>query len=85
MITKEVLELISKKLGLIIMDLVLIGLLFFILAVAVMFYPQVLQVLFVIGFFVIAFLAFSIGLRINHIKSSFDKVLLLFPKNKIRK
>ena len=82
MITKEILQLISNKLRSVIGYLIIIGLLFFILAVAILFYPQVLQFLFVFSFFVMAFLAFLIAIKINHIKTNFDKILLMFPKKK---
>ncbi len=82
MITKEVLQLISGKLRSVISYLIIIGLLFFVLAVAILFYPQVLTFLFVLSFFVMAFMAFLIAIKINHIKTNFDKVLLLFPKKK---
>lgn len=80
MLSKEILELISQKLHSVINYLIIIGLLFFILAVAILFYPQVLQVLFVLVFFLVSFLAFLIAVKINHIKENFDKVLKVFPK-----
>ena len=82
MITKEVLQLISRKLSSVIIYLIIIGFSFFILAVAILFYPQVLQFLFVLVFFIVAFLAFLIALRINHIKENFDKVLLMLTKRR---
>ena len=65
--------------------LVIIGILFFILAIAILFYPQVLQFLFVFSFFAVAFLAFLIAVKISHITQNFDKVLLLFVKKKMVK
>ncbi|HDQ22447.1 MAG TPA: hypothetical protein ENN28_00555 [Candidatus Uhrbacteria bacterium] len=82
MITKEILNLISGKLRSVIAYLVIIGVLFFILAVAILFYPQVLQFLFVLCFFAFSFLALMIALKINHIKQNFDKVLTFFPKKR---
>ena len=80
MITKEVLELINSKLRSVINHLILIGLLFFILAVAILFYPEILQVLFVLVFFIVSFSAFLIAVKINNIKENFDTVLKAFPK-----
>ncbi len=85
MITKEVIELITKKLHSVIIYLFLIGCLFFILAVAILFYPQTLQFLFTVVFFAVSFFALLIALKISHIKQNFDKILAFLPKRKIRK
>lgn len=85
MITKEILELINYKLKSVIFYLIFIGLAFFVLASAVLFYPDVLQYLFVIGFFLVAFLAFLIAVKISHIKDIFDQALLIFKKPRFRK
>ena len=86
MITGEILKLINLKLKSIIRHLILIGLLFFLLAVAILFYPQILTVLFIITFFVVAFSAFLIATKISHIKKIFNDILLFVPKKKkIRK
>lgn len=81
MITKEILQLINHKLRSVIIYMVIIGLAFFILAAAILFYPDVLQYLFILGFFLISFLAFLTAIKINHIKQIFDKALLLFKKS----
>lgn len=81
MITKEILDLINRKLRSIILYLILIGLAFFLLAVAILFYPNLLQFLFILGFFLISFLAFLTAIKINHIKETFDKVLIFFKKS----
>jgi len=80
MITREILELINKKFHLIVRDLVIIGLLLFILAAAILFYPELLQIFFVVIFFAISFSLFLVAVKLHHIKESFAKVLLLFPK-----
>ncbi len=80
MITKNILVLINKKLNSVILNLVVIGFLFFILAAAILFYPQILQALFIIAFFVISFSAFLIAIKINHIKENFEKLLKLTNK-----
>jgi len=76
------LELINKKFHAIINYMVAIGLFFFALAVATLFYPDMLQILFVITFFAVSFLALLIAVKIHNIKESFDNVLLIFPKGK---
>jgi hypothetical protein len=83
MITKDVLQLINARLKSVINHLIIIGVLFFILAIAILFYPGILQILFVIAFFVISFSAFLIAVKINNIKEHFEKVLgLASKKNK---
>jgi len=85
MITKEILQLINKKLRAIIWYLIIIGLAFFLLAAAILFYPDLLQYLFVLGFFLVSFLAFLTAIKINHIKDIFAKALLLFKKSRGKK
>ena len=85
MITREILKLINHKLGSVIIYMVIIGLAFFVLAAAILFYPEILQYLFILGFFLISFLAFLTAIKINHIKQIFDKALLLLPKKMRRK
>ena len=80
MITKEVLLLINAKLRSVTLNLVIIGFLFFVLATAILFFPQMLHYLFIIAFFVISFSAFLIAVKINHIKENFDKILKLVSK-----
>jgi hypothetical protein len=85
MITREILHLINKKLGAIIWYLIIIGLAFFLLAGAILFYPDLLQYLFILGFFLVSFLAFLTAIKINHIKDIFSKALLLFKKTRGKK
>jgi hypothetical protein len=85
MITKEVIQLISSRLRSVINHLILIGLLFFILAVSILFYPEILQILFVLVFFIVAFSAFLIAVKINNIKENFDNILKIIPKTGKRK
>ncbi len=88
MITGEILKLVNAKLNGIITHLVLIGVLFFILAAAILFYPQILQILFVVAFFLCSFSAFLIAIKVSNIKDTFDKLLLFVPKrtkNKLKK
>jgi len=82
MITREILKLINHKLGSVILYMVFIGLAFFVIATAILFYPDILQYLFILGFFLISFLAFLTAIKINHIKQIFDKALLLLPKKR---
>ncbi|OGY41094.1 MAG: hypothetical protein A2Y82_01685 [Candidatus Buchananbacteria bacterium RBG_13_36_9] len=85
MITGEILKLINSKLKGIIWYLIIIGLLFFILAVAILLYPEVLQLVFIFTFFIISFAAFLIAIKINNIRETFEKILLFIPKKKKRK
>ncbi|MCX6745057.1 MAG: hypothetical protein NTX82_06050 [Candidatus Parcubacteria bacterium] len=80
MITGEILKLVNAKLNGIIWHLVIIGVIFFMLAAAILFYPQILQVLFVIAFFLCSFSSFLIAIKISNIKDTFDKILLFKPK-----
>jgi len=85
MITKQILEYFNSKLHSIIIYLVIIGLIFFILAAAILFYPDLLFYIFIISFFAIAFVAFLIAIKINHIKKTLYDVMLFIPKKKKRK
>ncbi len=85
MITKEIIELITKKLRSVIIYLFLIGILFFVLAAATLFYPQTLQFLFAFSFFAVSFLALLIALKISHIKKNFDEVLAVFSQKKMKR
>jgi len=80
MITRDILELINHKLRSLTAYMIIIGLTFFILAAAILFYPQILQYFFILAFFIVAFSAFLTALKINHIKEIFNKALLVFPK-----
>jgi len=82
MITKEVLKLINKKLQSVINYLVIIGLLFFILAVAILFYPEILQFVFILSFFAISFFAFLIAVKIYNIKDNFERILAFIPSKR---
>jgi hypothetical protein len=75
MITEEILKIVNAKLNGIIGYLVLIGLLFFILATAILFYPEIIQILFVIAFFISAFSAFLMAVKVKNIKDIFGKFL----------
>ena len=85
MITKPIIEYFNSKLHSIIIYLVIIGLIFFILAAAILFYPDLLFYIFIISFFAIAFVAFLIAIKINHIKKTLYDVMLFIPKKKKRK
>ena len=82
MITKDVLKLISNKLQSVINYLIMIGLLFFVLAVAILFYPEVLQFVFILSFFAISFFAFLIAIKINNIKENFEQIVSFIPKKR---
>jgi hypothetical protein len=82
MITEEILKLVNAKLNGIIGYLVLIGLIFFILATAILIYPQIIQIIFVVAFFVCAFSSFLIAVKISNIKDTFDKILTVGTKKK---
>jgi vacuolar-type H+-ATPase subunit I/STV1 len=80
MITKDIINYVNKKLNAVIWYLIIIGLLFFILASAILFYPELLQYLFILGFYLIAFMALLIAVKINNIKENFDRLVKLTPK-----
>lgn len=82
MITEEILKIVNAKLNGIIGYLVLIGLIFFILAAAILFYPEIIQIIFVVAFFICAFSSFLIAVKINNIKDTFDNILNLGMKRK---
>jgi hypothetical protein len=75
MITEEILKVVNSKLNGIIGYLVVIGVLFFILAAAILFYPEIIQALFVIAFFLCSFSAFLMAVKMKNIKDAFDKLL----------
>lgn len=81
MITREILQLISQKLHSIIFSLVMIGLSFFVLAAAILFYPQLLQIVFILVFFLLSFWAFLIAVKISSIKDHFERTLTFLPKS----
>jgi len=76
MITGEILKLINTKLNGIIAYLVIIGLSFFILATVILIYPQVLQILFVLAFFLCSFSTFLIAVKISNIKQTLNRLVL---------
>jgi hypothetical protein len=82
MITKGILRLVNTKLKAVIYYLIIIGLLFFILAVSVLFYPQILQFVFVLSFFAISFFAFLIAVKIHNIKDNFERLVSFIPKKR---
>ena len=82
MFTKEILQLINKKLIAITMYLVIIGLLFFALAVIIIFYPQVLYWMFIVIIFAVAFISLLMAIKIENIRESINNVLTLIPKKK---
>lgn len=77
MITSEILKIVNAKLNGLIGHLVLIGFLFFVLAAAILFFPQIIQYLFVVAFFIISFSSFLMAVKINNIKDTFDKLISL--------
>ncbi len=80
MITREILQVINSKLRSIIFYFILMGLVFFLLAVAILFYPNTLQIIFIVAFFIVSFSAFLTAAKLNHIKDIFDKALLFVQK-----
>lgn len=85
MITRPILEFINHKLHSITIYLVIIGLIFFILAAAIIFYPDLLFYIFVVSFFAVSFVAFLIAIKVSHIKKTLYDVMLFVPKKKKRK
>lgn len=84
MITGDILKLINAKLSGIIAYLVIIGLIFFALAAAILFYPQVLQILFILAFFLCSFSAFLIAIKVKNIKETFDRLVSFNSKKKVK-
>lgn len=85
MITRPILEYLNHKIHSIIIYLMIIGLIFFVLAAAILFYPDLLFYIFVVSFFAISFVAFLIAVKVNHIKKTLYDVLLFMPKKKKKK
>ncbi|MBN1326083.1 hypothetical protein JW977_03855 [Candidatus Falkowbacteria bacterium] len=85
MITRPILEYLNGKFHSIIIYLVIIGLIFFLLAAAILFYPDLLFYVFIVSFFAISFVAFLIAIKINHIKKTLYDVMLFIPKKKKKK
>jgi len=82
MITGDILRLVNQKLISVRNYLILIGVLFFILAAAILFFPEVLQIVFVIAFFAVSFAALLIAVKINNIKDSFERITSIIPNKK---
>jgi hypothetical protein len=82
MITRQILEYINLKLHSIVIYLVIIGLIFFVLAGTILFYPDLLFYIFIIAFFAVSFTAFLIAAKVSHIKKTFDDVMLFVPKKR---
>lgn len=82
MITRPILEYFNNKLHSIVIYLVIIGLVFFLLAAAILFYPNLLFYIFIISFFTISFVAFLIAIKVSHIKKTLYDVMLFVPKKK---
>lgn len=85
MITEKILKAVNDKLTGIIRQMTLIGLIFFVLAVAIIFYPQLLQIIFVVAFFVCAFSCFLIAVKISNIKETFDGIMTCDVKKIIKR
>jgi len=85
MLTKDILKIINNKLDSIIYYLAIIGLVFFVLAAAILFYPQALQYVFVLAFFALSFTLFLTAVKIHNIKEKIDQVVLFVPKKKRNK
>ena len=49
---------------------------------AIMFYTEVLQIVFVIAFFAVSFAALLIAVKVNNIKESFERLTSIIPKSK---
>lgn len=73
MIDKKIVEFIVKKMNSFIWYFVVIGAVFFVLATAIVFYPELIQLLFIISFYVVAFVAFLIALRLDHVNQIVKK------------
>lgn len=58
---------IKSKINHMVWSMVLIGLIFIFLGIAVIFFPQIVQYIFVIGFVLIGLSAFVFALRLSHI------------------
>lgn len=82
MITRKILEYINTKLHSVVIYLVIIGLIFFVLAAAILFYPDLLFYIFMACFFTVSFTAFLIAIKVSHIKKIFDEVMLFVPKKR---
>ncbi|MDD5341454.1 MAG: hypothetical protein PHC97_03410 [Patescibacteria group bacterium] len=82
MFEQKITKLINSKLNSIIWHMIIIGILFFILAAAMLFYPTILLYIFVISFFIISFSAFLIAVKIEHIKKIIDEIELFLPRKK---
>jgi len=82
MLAQEILKFINKKINGVVVYLVIIGLLFFILASAILFYPEILQYVFVLVFYFLAFMILLLAVKINNIKDAINKWGKLISKKK---
>lgn len=68
MINLDPITYIKARLGHMILAFVMIGLIFVLLGVGIIFFPQIIQYVFVIGFVLIGLSLFVVAIRISHIK-----------------
>ena len=67
MLTKSAISFILDRIQYVENEFFLLGVLFFVLASAIVIFPQIIQILFVIGFFMVSFSLLFVAIRLGHI------------------
>ena len=75
MLNKPVSAYIIDRLHYVENEFLLMGIVFFVLASAIIMFPQLIQVLFIIGFFLISFSTLFISIKLSHIRTTVSKAL----------
>ncbi len=68
-------QLVSHKLLQLEIDFLIMGICFFALACAIVLFPELIQILFVFGFFLVSFSALFISIKISHLRDMITKVI----------
>lgn len=63
-------------------EFLLLGVLFFILAAAIVVFPEIIQILFVIGFFMASFSLLFVSIKLGHIRHSLGEALGVTKRSK---
>lgn len=75
MAKQTVASIVSHKLLQLELDFLIMGMCFFVLACAIVIFPQLVQILFVFGFFLVSFSALFISIKISHLRDTAQKLL----------
>ncbi len=75
MLTKTAVGYIVDRIHYVENEFFLLGILFFILAAAIVIFPQIIQILFIIGFFMVSFSLLFVAIKLGHIRRTVSDAL----------